>query len=181
MGHDIYQATDFEFLPFRALSPHNPPHPVEAHLLALVRSHLHGGNFLLSYTWDLTRRLQIQWDNREDDASKAFWQVVRKPLCFSLLPDNNICFLRLMIASFGIGISKYCLLDFGTEWDAARFLQTKFIDTASSNPNSTVCALGSLTTFSSNLHFNKFDAFILPIMYGSESAPLTVVCIHNSY
>ena len=86
MGHDIYQATDFDFLPLRALSPNNPPHPVEAHLLALVRSHLHGGNFLFSYTWDLTRRLQVQWENREEDASKAFWQVVRECLCFSLSP-----------------------------------------------------------------------------------------------
>ncbi|KAF8807270.1 inositol/phosphatidylinositol phosphatase [Phlegmacium glaucopus] len=119
MGHDIYQATDFEFLPLRALSPHNPPHPVEAHLLALVRSHLHGGNFLFSYTWDLTRRLQIQWDNREEDASKAFWQAV----------DDRFF------------------------WN--RFVQTKFIDTASSNPNS------------------AYDAFILPIMYGTfESRPI---------
>ena len=82
MGHDIYQATEFDFLPLRALSAHNPPHPVEAHLLALVRSHLHGGNFLFSYTWDLTRRLQVQCDNRED-ASKSFWQTVR--LLFYLL------------------------------------------------------------------------------------------------
>ena len=86
MGHDIYQATDFDLLPLRALSPNNPPHPVEAHLLALVRSHLHGGNFLFSYTWDLTRRAQIQWDNREEDVSKAFWQVVRKLLYYSLSP-----------------------------------------------------------------------------------------------
>ena len=84
MGHDIYQATDFDFLPLRALSLQTPPHPVEAHLIALVRSHLHGGNFVFSYTWDLTRRLQIQWDNREEDASKAFWQVVRKLLRISL-------------------------------------------------------------------------------------------------
>jgi len=76
MGHNIYQATDFDFLPLRALSPNNPPHPVEAHLLALVRSHLHGGNFLFSYTWDLTRRAQIQWVNREEDVSKAFWLMI---------------------------------------------------------------------------------------------------------
>jgi hypothetical protein len=119
MGHDIYQATDFDFLPLRALSPDNLPHPVEAHLLALVRSHLHGGNFLFSYTWDLTRRAQIQWDNREEDVSKAFWQVV----------DDRFF------------------------WN--RFLQSKFIDAASSNSNS------------------AYDAFILPIMYGTfETRPI---------
>ena len=116
MGHDIYQATDFDFLPLRAVSPNNPPHPVEAHLLALVRSHLHGGNFLFSYTWDLTRRAQIQWDNREEDVSKAFWQVVRKLLSFSLSPiSNDVYPFRSMIAFFGIGISKCCLSGFGTE------------------------------------------------------------------
>ncbi|KDR84844.1 hypothetical protein GALMADRAFT_107223 [Galerina marginata CBS 339.88] len=76
MGHDIYRATEFDILPLAAVSAYVPPHAVEAHLLALVRSHLNGGNFLFSYTWDLTRRLQAQWDTRETDAGKTFWEVV---------------------------------------------------------------------------------------------------------
>jgi len=113
MGHEIYRATDFDILPLGNVSAHVPPHPVEAHLLALVRSHLHGGNFLFSYTWDLTRRLQLQWGSREADAGKAFWEVV----------DDRFF------------------------WN--RFLQTKFIEGASSNPNP------------------AFGSFILPIMYGT--------------
>ncbi|KAF9056681.1 inositol/phosphatidylinositol phosphatase [Panaeolus papilionaceus] len=76
MGHDIFRATDFDILPLSAVSTHAPPHPVESHLLALVRSHLYGGNFLFSYTYDLTRRMQAQWETRDHDAAKALWQVV---------------------------------------------------------------------------------------------------------
>jgi hypothetical protein len=79
--------------------------------------------------------------------------VVRKLLCFSLSPMMTFHSFRLMIAFSGIGISKYCLFGFGTEGYWARFLQTKFIDTASSNPNSAVCPSNSLEFFSSNLHF----------------------------
>ncbi|TFK41302.1 inositol/phosphatidylinositol phosphatase [Crucibulum laeve] len=76
MGHEVYRATNFDILPLNPhVSSHNPPHPVESHLLALVRSHLHGGNFLFSYTWDLTRRLQAQWQSREKDVGKPLWQV----------------------------------------------------------------------------------------------------------
>jgi hypothetical protein len=77
MEQDIYRATSFEILPVNPnISSHNPPHPVETHLLALVRSHLHQGNFLFSYEWDLTRRLQLQWEMREKDRLKAFWETV---------------------------------------------------------------------------------------------------------
>jgi hypothetical protein len=78
MGHDIYRATDFDLLPLgQNINVYNPPHPVEAHLLALVRSHLHGGFFLFSYGWDLTRRLQAQWETREKDSDRPFWETVR--------------------------------------------------------------------------------------------------------
>lgn len=77
MDHDIYRPTGFDILPVNPnISAHNPPHPVETHLLALVRSHLHDGNFLFSYQWDLTRRLQLQWEMREKDGLKAFWETV---------------------------------------------------------------------------------------------------------
>jgi hypothetical protein len=82
MGHDIYRATDFDILPLEDISTYDSPHPVEAHLLALVRSHLNGGNFLFSHTWDLTRRLQVQWQSRDEDAGKAFWEVVSSPKRF---------------------------------------------------------------------------------------------------
>ncbi|KAJ3499855.1 hypothetical protein NLJ89_g10049 [Agrocybe chaxingu] len=76
MGHDIYRATEFDILPLAPISAFVPPHAVESHLLALVRSHLQGGNFLFSYTWDVTRRLQAQWESRETDSGKALWEVV---------------------------------------------------------------------------------------------------------
>ncbi|EPQ61008.1 hypothetical protein GLOTRDRAFT_53684 [Gloeophyllum trabeum ATCC 11539] len=76
MGQDIYRATEYEILPVdpRASVQH-PAHPVEAHLLALVRSHLDNGYFFFSYGWDLTRRLQAQWAARQSDEGKALWQV----------------------------------------------------------------------------------------------------------
>lgn len=82
MGHDIYRATEFDILPLASVSAYVPPHSVEAHLLNLVRSHFSGGHFLFSYTWDLTRRLQVQLPIQEDDANKAFWEVVRVCLMF---------------------------------------------------------------------------------------------------
>ncbi|KAJ7275405.1 inositol/phosphatidylinositol phosphatase [Mycena haematopus] len=76
LGHDIYRATDFDLLPLgQNINVWNPPHPVEAHLLNLVRAHLHGGVFLFSYGWDLTRRLQSQWETREKDADRPFWET----------------------------------------------------------------------------------------------------------
>lgn len=75
--HDVYRATSFDILPVNPnVSASHPPHPVETHLLALVRSHLHQGNFLFSYDWDVTRRLQMQWETREQDALKPFWETV---------------------------------------------------------------------------------------------------------
>ena len=77
MGHDIYRAAEFDILPLNPnVSVQNPPHAVEGHLLALVRSHLLGGHFLFSYGWDLSRRLQVQWQNREMDERKALWEAV---------------------------------------------------------------------------------------------------------
>ncbi|KIK71360.1 hypothetical protein GYMLUDRAFT_148807 [Collybiopsis luxurians FD-317 M1] len=75
-GHDIFRATDFDILPLNPNVPVlNPPHPVEAHLLALLRSHLKSGNFLFSYTWDMTRRLQAQWESQNTDSNKGLWEV----------------------------------------------------------------------------------------------------------
>lgn len=77
MGQNIYRATDYDILPLNPdISVTNPPHPVEAHLLALVRSHLAGGSFFFSYAWDLTRRLQAQWTALHEDKDKPLWEVV---------------------------------------------------------------------------------------------------------
>ncbi|THH17404.1 hypothetical protein EW146_g3395 [Bondarzewia mesenterica] len=76
LGHAIYRAVDFEILSLDpTVSVSTPPHPVEAHLLALVRSHLKSGVFLFSYSFDLTRRLQAQWVAQEQDDGRAFWEV----------------------------------------------------------------------------------------------------------
>ncbi|KAG6814015.1 hypothetical protein H0H92_003865 [Tricholoma furcatifolium] len=77
MGHDIYRATEFDILPLNPnVSVQSPQHPVEAHLLALVSSHLRGGSFLFAYSWDITRRLQAQWETQDQAAQKALWEMV---------------------------------------------------------------------------------------------------------
>lgn len=76
--NDILHAKEFEILPLNPnVSVQNPSHPVEAYLLALVKSHLNGGSFFFSHTWDLSRRLQAQWLSEKADAGKAMWEVVR--------------------------------------------------------------------------------------------------------
>ena len=89
MGHEIYRATQFEILPLHPnASVEDPPHPVEAHLLSLVRSHLQTGTFLFSYTWDLTRRLQSHWKGQ--DEGKGMWELVGLLLSG---PDTRLTFL----------------------------------------------------------------------------------------
>lgn len=76
--NDIWHAKEFEIMPLNSnVSVQNPSHPVEAYLLALVKSHLNGGSFFFSHTWDLSRRLQVQWLSEKVDAGKAMWEVVR--------------------------------------------------------------------------------------------------------
>lgn len=137
MGHDIYRATEFDLLPLNPnVSAHNPPHAVEAHLLALVRSHFYGGNFLFSYTWDLTRRLQAQSEKHENEAGKSLWEVVssvRWPLYQSLTT------FRPTIAFFGIGvfICQNLILNLHrSTWN--RFIQTRLIDLGTSDRNKDV-------------------------------------------
>ena len=76
--NDVWHAKEFEIIPLNPnVSVQNPSHPVEAYLLALVKSHLNGGSFFFSHTWDLSRRLQVQWLSEKADAGKAMWEVVR--------------------------------------------------------------------------------------------------------
>jgi hypothetical protein len=77
LGQDIYKATDFDILPIGSqASVSAPSHPVEAHLLGLVKSHLKSGYFLFSYTWDITRKMQAQWERHGQDGSKPMWEKV---------------------------------------------------------------------------------------------------------
>ncbi|KAG9083263.1 hypothetical protein FS749_006177 [Ceratobasidium sp. UAMH 11750] len=66
-GNPIYRATDFAVLPL-ALAPVD--HPVEKHLLALVRTHLKTGSFWFSHGWDLTTKLQ----NKQPGSTKPLWE-----------------------------------------------------------------------------------------------------------
>ena len=82
LGHKVYRLHDFELIPINPLmSPdltnNNQVHPVEAHLQALVKSHLSNGVFWASYTCDITTRLQAQWETREQRAHSALYEVVR--------------------------------------------------------------------------------------------------------
>ncbi|KAF8641228.1 hypothetical protein AX17_000862 [Amanita inopinata Kibby_2008] len=114
LGHDIYRATRFDILPINSNVPaYGSPHPVEAHLLALVRSHLEGGNFLFSYDWDLTRRLQAQWETRDANTNKSLWEMADDRFFW-----NKFLHLRLTEAASsrpGKGVGSYILpLIYGT-------------------------------------------------------------------
>ncbi len=89
MGNNVYRATDYDILPLNPdVLVSSPPTVAEAHLLGLVRSHLYAGCFLYSYGWDLTRRLQAQWETLQGDAGKALWEVVR-PFRYSCPPESK--------------------------------------------------------------------------------------------
>ena len=78
LGHDVYRATEYDLLPLDTrVSPQNAMHPVEDHLLALVKYHFQSGHFLCSYSWDLSRRLQSQWSTQVHDQTRFMWEVVR--------------------------------------------------------------------------------------------------------
>ncbi|TDL28775.1 hypothetical protein BD410DRAFT_738463 [Rickenella mellea] len=74
MGQSVYLAKTFKVLPVSA-DPSLQNHPVEGRLVALVQSHLSNGLFWFSYGWDLTRRLQAQWESHTQDDGKALWEV----------------------------------------------------------------------------------------------------------
>jgi hypothetical protein len=100
MGREIYKASDFELLAVNPnISAEHPPHQVEAHLLALVRSHLQHSSFLFSYELDLTRRLQVQWKTQEMDKDKALCELVRRQ--FGIRQFLSHHFRRSTIGFFG--------------------------------------------------------------------------------
>lgn len=85
IGNHVYQATAFAILPLNPdINVQSPPHPVEAHLLKLLRAHLDSGIFLFSYEYDVTRRMQVQWQHHNRDADKGMWEVVCTPRSVNL-------------------------------------------------------------------------------------------------
>ncbi|ESK98224.1 phosphoinositide phosphatase [Moniliophthora roreri MCA 2997] len=105
MGNDVYRASDFDILPLNPnVNVYNPPHPVEAHLLALLRSHLNGGVFIFSYGWDMTRRLQAQHESQEKDVSRALWEAADDRFFW-----NRFLQTRLIEASGKQDLSGYIL------------------------------------------------------------------------
>ncbi|KAF5375170.1 hypothetical protein D9758_000048 [Tetrapyrgos nigripes] len=105
MGQEIYRASDFEILPLNpSVNVLNVQHPIEAHLLAILKSHLDSGVFLFSYGWDMTRRLQVQWANHAEDAAKALWEVADDRFFW-----NKYLQTRLIEASVKQDLSSYIL------------------------------------------------------------------------
>jgi SacI homology domain len=110
MGQDVYHATNFEILPLNPnISVENPPHVVEANFLALLKSHFQSGSFLVSYNWDLTTRLQEQYQRAAQAEDKALYELVRTRF---LDVSNTLTNLipRRMTVSSGTASSKLVLL-----------------------------------------------------------------------
>ncbi|KIP01492.1 hypothetical protein PHLGIDRAFT_113019 [Phlebiopsis gigantea 11061_1 CR5-6] len=108
MGNNVYRATDYEVLPLNPdISVQNPPNRVEAHLLALVRSHLYQSSFLYSYGWDLTRRLQAQWETLKDDAGRALWEVADDRFFWNKFLQSR--FIDVTLANSDQNLSPYIL------------------------------------------------------------------------
>lgn len=73
LGHQICRATKFQMLPLNPNVSYEQ-YPAENYLMSLLSKHLTDGMFWFSHTWDLTRRLQAQWNT--SDEGKALWEVV---------------------------------------------------------------------------------------------------------
>ncbi|KAI0932523.1 hypothetical protein AcV5_004276 [Taiwanofungus camphoratus] len=108
MGQNIYRATDYDILPLNPdVSVQSPPHAVEAHLLALVRSHLSGGTFFFSYAWDLTRRLQAQWTTLQEDSDKALWEIADDRFFWNKFLQSRL--MDVALATSDQNLSSYIL------------------------------------------------------------------------
>lgn len=111
------------------------------HLLALVHSHLQGGNFLFSYEWDITRRLQAQ---SEDDEDSILWKKVRGyriPLSHTLEAYTNPPIHRRTSDSSGIGMCQINHV-FELHLDSrCRYVQTRLIDASRRSYQNDVCVI----------------------------------------
>ncbi|KAI0308011.1 SacI homology domain-containing protein [Multifurca ochricompacta] len=108
LGHPVYRAVDFDVLPLNpGVSVSKPSHPVETHLLALVRSHLNSGHFLYSYEFDITRRLQAQYVARENDEGKPMWEIADDRFFWNKFLQSR--FIDISISDLKNDLSPYIL------------------------------------------------------------------------
>jgi len=108
LGHPIYRAADFDILPLDpGVSVSKPSHPVETHLLALVRSHLSSSQFLYSYEFDVTRRLQAQYVARENDEGKPMWEIADDRFFWNKFLQSR--FMDMCISDINNDLSAYIL------------------------------------------------------------------------
>jgi hypothetical protein len=138
LGHPIYLAVDFDILPLDpGISVSKPSHPVETHLLALVRTHLNSGQFLYSYEFDVTRRLQAQYVARQKDEDMPMWEIVRVVLSKYATSVSSSA-LRPMTGSSGISEAGSPNMYVKLIIVPYRFLQSRFIDISISDLNNDV-------------------------------------------
>jgi hypothetical protein len=128
---------DFDILPLDpGISASKPSHPVETHLLALVRTHLNSGQFLYCYEFDVTRRLQAQYVARQKDEDMPMWEIVGVVL--SKYATSLIFVLRPMTGSSGISEAGSPKMHVQLIIVPYRFLQSRFMDISISDLNNDV-------------------------------------------
>jgi hypothetical protein len=129
---------DFDILPLDpGISASKPSHPVETHLLALVRTHLNYGQFLYSYEFDVTRRLQAQYVARQKDEDMPMWETVG--VIISKYPTSvSFSALRPMTDSSGISEAGSPKMHVKLIIVPYRFLQSRFMDISISDLNNDV-------------------------------------------
>ncbi|KAI9511793.1 SacI homology domain-containing protein [Russula earlei] len=117
LGHPVYRAVDFDILPLDpGVSASKPSHPVETHLLALVRSHLSSGQFLYSYEFDVTRRLQAQYVARETDEGKPMWEIADDRFFWNKFLQSRL--IDISISDLNNDMSAYILPVINGTFDA---------------------------------------------------------------
>jgi SacI homology domain len=129
---------DFDILPLDpGISASKPSHPVETHLLALVRTHLNSGQFLYCYEFDVTRRLQAQYVARQKDQDMPMWETVGVVLSKSATPVSSSA-LRPMTGSSGISEDGSLKMHVKLIIVPCRFLQSRLMDISISDLNNDV-------------------------------------------
>jgi hypothetical protein len=138
---------DFDILPLDpGISVSKPSHPVETHLLALVRTHLNHGQFLYSYEFDVTRRLQAQYVARQKDEDMPMWGTVSVILSkYPAFVSSSA--LRPMTGSSGISEAWSPKMHVELIIVPYRFLQSRFIDISISDVNNDVSLERAQTRF----------------------------------
>ncbi|KAI0281599.1 SacI homology domain-containing protein [Russula aff. rugulosa BPL654] len=108
LGHPIYRAVDFDILPLDpGISASKPSHPVETHLLALVRTHLNSGQFLYCYEFDVTRRLQAQYVARQKDEEMPMWEIADDRFFWNKFLQSRL--MDISISDLNNDMSAYIL------------------------------------------------------------------------